>query len=228
VGCEGIFEPDENVRPDIGGYFSFSMVDSTYYASVNVMGCAMPTVMVNGDILSGSGCELHQVWGFPDTNLTLFPGDSVHVQVDFQNQAGNTETASLDIILPGFFAVTTPSDTGDIQIELGSPLTVAWTSSPGANYYYCYLHFFYAWYDSSGEEHWFNFNQNYTVTDTTITIGMDTLYPDLDQIASLNPSRNNYGHISLNAYSEPRNELGSADISTSGIIHHRQLNYIIE
>jgi hypothetical protein len=231
IGCEGPEGPrgpagTANTLPvyvvaRIGPYPMYrgekNGMDSTTEARVDVYESpGIPSVEINGIRIPPSdpfyrGCNPFR---FYNDNLPVSCGDSVRLLVTYPRSDGTPGTAHASIMLPGQFEITSP-DTSYDTISVGDSLAFRWTPSNGADAYIADFRLGYSYWDTSGNQQFFQYYvYDMVLTDTSITFSQAQLFPDLEEIDSLEYG---YGGFDLWAMNGPTPEEDQGNVTGDGI-----------
>ena len=114
---------------------------------------------------------------------------------------GNPASATAQIVMPGQFEIVSHDTSYTHSIDVGSDLTVIWSSSNNANAYLCHFHLSYHYIDTLGFENNFWFYQDTLVADTSLFYSYLRLFPDIVEIDSI--LAYSYGSFSVESISGP-------------------------
>ncbi|MFH1011216.1 MAG: hypothetical protein V1784_08280, partial [bacterium] len=192
-------------------------MDSTTGARVDVYESpGIPSVEINGIRIPPSDPFFrgHNPFKFNNDNLPVSRGDSVELLVTYPIRDGVLGTVHASVVLPGQFEITSP-DTSYDTISVGDSLVFRWTRSNGADAYIADFLWRYSYLDTSGNERFFRYYVCDTVlADTSITFSQVQLFPDLEEIDSLEYG---YGDFNLWAMNGPTPEEDQGNMTGDGV-----------
>ncbi len=232
VGCEGPEGPQgpagsQGVLPvyvigrishrPIYYYRGKEEVDSATEARVDVYNCpTIPSAEINGIRIPPSdpfyrGCSPFR---FYDDNLSISCGDSVELLVTYPKSDGTSGTAHANIMLPSQFEITSP-DTSYDTISVGDSLVFLWTASDGADAYLADFQLWYGYWDTAGTRQYFEYSaDDIALMDTSITFSQAQLFPNLEEIDSLEYG---YGSFDVWAMNGPTPEEDQGNVTGDAI-----------
>lgn len=192
-------------------------MDSTTEALVDVYESpGIPSVEINGIRIPPSDpfYRGYDPFRFFDDNFPVSCGDSAELLVSYPKFDGTAGTAHASIMLPGQFEITSP-DTSYDTISVGDSLVFRWTPSNGADVYIADFRLGYSYWDTSGNQEFFQYYvYDMVLTDTSIAFSQGQLFPDLEEIDSLEYG---YGSFDLWAMNGPTPEEDQGNVTGDGI-----------
>jgi hypothetical protein len=122
---------------------------------------------------------------FSHSDLSVSPGDSIHLSVNYIQSNGDSACAEANLMLPGPFTITFPDTATTMQVIVGSDITFGWTPSVGADAYNVVFAFVYCYYDTLGSPGIVEFIVDTLIADTMITFDSAHLFPNAAAIDSI-------------------------------------------
>lgn len=161
---------------------------------------SVPSATINGAAYQPSPYLYQNIFRFTSDNLSLAPGDSLHLQVDYLTSDSLARQARSDLVLPGNFGVVWPDTGGTYSLPRDSDFVARWTRSSGANAYDCALSLR-CWYiDSLGQYNLIMISRDTLQVDTEYIVSAALIFPDSLQNDSLEWS---FGGFSVEARTGP-------------------------
>ena len=146
-------------------------------------------------------------------NLPFSQGDSVHLEIIYEQTDGDTAIAWADIVIPGEFEINNV-DTNYMTVEFGEDLELSWTESYGADAYYCQVGIFYRYRSVSGDTVEFFWQDLEIHEGTSVVFDSADIYPGLAEVDSVLMFS---GALFVNAISGPTQEGDDGNIQGEGI-----------
>jgi hypothetical protein len=109
--------------------------------------------------------------------------DQANLEINYTKLNGRAGSATSTISLPQYVT----ADDDDIQLPPYNPAEASWSTSDGADAYYVDVYFYNTWVDNdSFYTHTWYVDFDTVLTDTSLTIPEEDLFPDAGDVSSIN------------------------------------------
>lgn len=170
----------------------------------------IPSVTVNGVQIPW---DLDNKW-FQERDFDISPGDTAELLVAYTKSDGSPGSAQSVIKVPDHFEITSHDTSLIDSLPIGGDLGVTWSSSDGADAYSVYFSIRYYYYDTTGSDRYFYYMLDTLFADTSITFASSLLFPNANEIDSLDDG---FGNLDVTAVSGPIGPGAEGNITGDGI-----------